>query len=623
TGTNQYDHSPLISTADAPADRYNATPQHSIAPAASVPISAMRSRGRTIQVLSDEEAKARCKLMIGSYLSAMRKVFDPKYVEIGDEETGEGGAYTFVDPQIFYDMKPEAAPAHRVAATPGSEGLAVTPHMVRRVGSHRSIGHGFDVNPARQRDMVDLFLTELATCHSVVVEKSFQKHIVNADADDRSTLKRITRIFQRRNSSKRISDMARHARTRSHHHARTTSVVTTSSAGEGVEWVSSEVGATLPRKGHAHSASSGSVAFQRSSDTSAGDERFSLTSPVRGSALRLADDANPLSPDVLPDALEPDTERGAPSPHESASTQDMSRLAYSAESPDEGALVRAAKNLGYTFLGRVKGTIYLDVRGERVQYEVLDTVEFSSSRKRMTTILRRPAPHNDIMLFCKGADNVMTERLGRLPSKSEMPNPYASHDEVSFERLMRERTFNQIDEFANAGLRTLMLCYRRLTESEWVRWSARYHAALGSVADDRDEQVASIAEEMERDLRIVGATAIEDKLQEKVPDTIASLRAAGIKIWVLTGDKMETAINIGFAANLLTKEMELWTITSSSGPAKILSRFQLISRIMRQLAASEAAAATANNSEEPSAHARTQSASVGLGPDDARVLGSV
>ncbi|KAJ2891078.1 hypothetical protein GGI21_005960, partial [Coemansia aciculifera] len=306
------------------------------------------------------------------------------------------------------------------------------------------------------------------------------------------------------------------------------------------------------------------------------------------------------------------------------SPQDMSRLAYSAESPDEGALVRAAKNLGYTFLGRVKGTVYLDVRGERLQYEVLDTVEFSSSRKRMTTILRRPAPHNDIMLFCKGADNVMTERLGRLPGKNEMPNPYASHDEVNFERLMRERTFNQIDELANAGLRTLMLCYRRLTESEWVRWSARYHAALGSVAEDRDEQVASIADEMERDLRIVGATAIEDKLQEKVPDTIASLRAAGIKIWVLTGDKMETAINIGFAANLLTKEMELWTITSSSGSAKILSRFQLIARIMRQMADSEASSAAAtNDSKDPSARARTQDASVGLGPEDARALGSV
>ncbi|KAJ2893128.1 phospholipid transporting ATPase, partial [Coemansia aciculifera] len=314
-GTNQYDHSPLISTADAPANRHNATPQHSIAPATSVPIGAVRSRGRTVQAMSDEEAQARRKVMISSYLSAMRKVFDPKYVEVGDEETGEGGAYTFVDPQIFYDMKPEVAPAHRVATPSAGEGIALAPHTVRRVVSHRSISHGFDVNPARQRDMVDLFLTELATCHSVVVEKSFQKHIVHEDADDRSTLQRLTRIFHRRNSSKRVSDMMRHVRTRSRH-ARTASAITTSSAGEGVEWVPSEVGATLPRMGHSHSASSGSVAFMRSGDTSAGDERFGLTSPVRGSALRLADDAGPLSPDALPDALEPDAELGAPSPHE-------------------------------------------------------------------------------------------------------------------------------------------------------------------------------------------------------------------------------------------------------------------------------------------------------------------
>ncbi|KAJ1997785.1 hypothetical protein H4R26_005700, partial [Coemansia thaxteri] len=192
-------------------------------------------------------------------------------------------------------------------------------------------------------------------------------------------------------------------------------------------------------------------------------------------------------------------------------------------------------------------------------------------------------------------------------------------------RLMRERTFNQIDEFANAGLRTLMLCYRRLTESEWVRWSSRYHAAQGSVAEDRDEQVAIIAEEMERDLRIAGATAIEDKLQELVPETIASLRAAGIKIWVLTGDKMETAINIGFAANLLTKEMELWTITSSSGSAKVLARFQLISRIMRQLAAGEAASG-AINTHATTSSGKTQppsSTGVGLGAEDAQALGSV
>ncbi|KAI8325008.1 phospholipid-translocating P-type ATPase, partial [Martensiomyces pterosporus] len=316
------------------------------------------------------------------------------------------------------------------------EGLAISPHIAQRVGSRPSISHGFEVDAIRQKMMVDLFMTELATCHSVVVEKSFQKHI-----------------------------------------------------------------------------------------------------------------------------------------------RDMSKLAYSAESPDEGALVRAAKNFGYTFLGRVKNTIYLDIRGEKVQYEVLDTIEFNSTRKRMSNILRRPAPHSDIILFTKGADNVMIDRLSKLPSNND------------FERTMRERTFNQIDEFANAGLRTLMLGYRIISEGEWVRWSSRYHAAQASLDEDREEQIAKVTDEMERDLRIAGATAIEDKLQERVPETIASLRAAGIKIWVLTGDKMETAINIGFAANLLTKEMELWTINSSSGIDKVLSRFKLIARIMREMAAGHDSAA--------------------------------
>ncbi|KAJ1827714.1 phospholipid transporting ATPase, partial [Coemansia sp. RSA 2703] len=119
-GTSQYDHSPLISTTDAPAGRYNVqstamtsagTPSELVPNP--VPVGAQRSRARTIQPLSQEEMQAKRKQMIASYLSAMRKVFDPKYVEIGDETTGDGGAYTFVDPQIFYDMKPEVAPPNK------------------------------------------------------------------------------------------------------------------------------------------------------------------------------------------------------------------------------------------------------------------------------------------------------------------------------------------------------------------------------------------------------------------------------------------------------------------------------------------------------------------------------
>ncbi|KAJ1938256.1 hypothetical protein GGF37_004879, partial [Kickxella alabastrina] len=563
----------------------------------------------------------------------MRNVFDPKYVEIGDETTGEGGAYTFVDPQLFYDMKPEVAPVGRVRAVDinNETGMPIAPHMVRRIGSHRSISNGFDVDPLRQRDMVDLFLTELATCHSVVVEKNFQKHIVNNDDDDKSTIRRLTRILHNRTGSKRITDMVRHKRHRSKHHGRTDSVATNASNIEGLEWAPSSEGRPASPSMAAHQHTTSSV--------SATDNHMSLTMPVRGSNLQtidrsyasLADSTNsPASANFNMGTLSEEPEingsfsrSASGSGAESPPTQDMSKLAYSAESPDEGALVRAAKNFGYTFLGRVKNTIYLDIRGQRTQYEVLDTIDFNSTRKRMTSIMRRPAPHNDIILFSKGADNVMIERLSKLPSSSEPPAPFESRDEINFERIMRERTFNQIDEFANAGLRTLVLCYRKLSENEWVKWSARYHTALGSVESDREEQIAIICEEMERDLRIVGATAIEDKLQELVPDTIASLRAAGIKIWVLTGDKMETAINIGFAANLLTKDMELWTINSSSGTDKILSRFKLIGRIMLGTAANSVAQDAAAGSKGATAAKMSRTSNINLDSEDARVLGSV
>ncbi|KAJ2723553.1 hypothetical protein GGI07_002591 [Coemansia sp. Benny D115] len=631
-GTSQYDHSPLISTADATSGRFNA---QKISPAPkALPINKQRSRSRTVQQMTEDEIQQKRKHMIANYLTAMRNVFDPKYVEIGDETTGENGAYTFVDPQLFYDMKPEVAPANKVrSVTPAADsGLPITEHVVRRIGSHRSISNGFDVDPLRQRDMVDLFLIELATCHSVVVEKSFQKHIVTNDDDDKSTLRRLTRIFHSRTGSKRITDIVRHKRHRSKHHGRTDSVATNASIGDGVEWVPSNEGGrplTGQKGGHHHTISS----------ISGIEDRFNPQSPLRTANANIGDtsfvslDNAPDSPsssnfnigNLNEDAGQTVGPAGAAAPGtgaESPQNQDMSKLAYSAESPDEGALVRAAKNFGYTFLGRVKNTIYLDVRGQRTQYEVLDTIDFNSTRKRMTSILRRPAPYNDIILFSKGADNVMIERLLKLPSSSESPAPFESRDELNFERIMRERTFNQIDEFANAGLRTLMLCYRKLSENEWVKWSARYHAALGSVEDDREERIAEIAAEMECNLRIAGATAIEDKLQELVPDTIASLRAAGIKIWVLTGDKMETAINIGFAANLLTKEMELWTINSSSGTDKVLSRFRLITRIMREMAVNDITkSAVSDKLGDPKLNGGNLN--VNLGADEARVLGSV
>lgn len=84
-----------------------------------------------------------------------------------------------------------------------------------------------------------------------------------------------------------------------------------------------------------------------------------------------------------------------------------------------------------------------------------------------------------------------------------------------------------------------------------------------STVNNREEEVAKVNDEIERDLELIGSTAIEDKLQEGVPDTIKFLRQAGIKVWVLTGDKVETAINIGFSSGLLDQQMHQLMVTAN------------------------------------------------------------
>lgn len=105
------------------------------------------------------------------------------------------------------------------------------------------------------------------------------------------------------------------------------------------------------------------------------------------------------------------------------------------------------------------------------------------------------------------------------------------------------------------------------SEEEYEKWNARLEEA-STAAENRTEKVDRVQDEMERDLLLLGATGIEDKLQEGVPQCIEDLRRAGIKVWVLTGDKLETAINIGYASSLLDNNMNLWTLRGSSGDAE-------------------------------------------------------
>uniref|UniRef100_A0A8C5FUS8 Phospholipid-transporting ATPase n=1 Tax=Gadus morhua TaxID=8049 RepID=A0A8C5FUS8_GADMO len=210
-------------------------------------------------------------------------------------------------------------------------------------------------------------------------------------------------------------------------------------------------------------------------------------------------------------------------------------LVYQAASPDEGALVTAARNFGFVFLHRTQDTITIKEMDHEATYQMLALLDFNSDRKRMSIILK--FPDGRIRLYCKGADTVIYERL----------SPHSLHQET---------TQTSLDIFANETLRTLCLCYKDISQAEWDEWS-RKHTAASIATRDRDAALDQVYEQIENDLLMIGASAIEDKLQDGVPETIANLAKADIKIWVLTGDKKETAENIGFSCQLLTDNMKI------------------------------------------------------------------
>ncbi|CDQ88794.1 unnamed protein product [Oncorhynchus mykiss] len=215
--------------------------------------------------------------------------------------------------------------------------------------------------------------------------------------------------------------------------------------------------------------------------------------------------------------------------------QKEDELVYQAASPDEGALVTAARNFGFVFLSRTQDTITISEMDQEMTYEVLALLDFNSDRKRMSIILR--FPDGRIRLYCKGADTVIYERL----------SPNSKHKEV---------TQTALDIFANETLRTLCLCYKDISKQEFDAW-AKKHKAASVAMGNREAALDRVYEQIESNLMMIGATAIEDKLQDGVPETIAKLAKADIKIWVLTGDKKETAENIGYSCKLLTDDMQI------------------------------------------------------------------
>ncbi|CAI9756241.1 unnamed protein product [Fraxinus pennsylvanica] len=226
------------------------------------------------------------------------------------------------------------------------------------------------------------------------------------------------------------------------------------------------------------------------------------------------------------------------------------KIKYQAASPDEAALVTAAKNFGFFFYKRSPTTIYVREshvekigKVQDVPYEILNVLEFNSTRKRQSVVCRYP--DGKLVLYCKGADTVIYERL------------------ADGDRDLKRTTREHLEQFGAAGLRTLCLAYRDLSSDSYENWNEKYIQAKSSLRD-REKKLDEIAELIEKDLVLIGCTAIEDKLQEGVPACIETLSRAGIKIWVLTGDKLETAINIAYACKLISNNMKQFIVSSET-----------------------------------------------------------
>ncbi|XP_058774450.1 putative phospholipid-transporting ATPase 9 [Vicia villosa] len=237
---------------------------------------------------------------------------------------------------------------------------------------------------------------------------------------------------------------------------------------------------------------------------------------------------------------------------------DAGNVSYEAESPDEAAFVVAAREIGFEFYKRTQTTLSIyeldPVSGDKVErvFTLLNVLEFNSTRKRMSVIVKDE--EGKILLLCKGADSVMFERLAK--------------DGREYE----EKTLEDVHDYADAGLRTLILAYRELDEEKYKEFDKEFSQAKISVSADRETLIGEITDMIESDLILLGATAVEDKLQNGVPDCIDKLAQAGIKIWVLTGDKMETAINIGFACSFLRQGMKQLIIQLESPDIQALEK---------------------------------------------------
>lgn len=226
------------------------------------------------------------------------------------------------------------------------------------------------------------------------------------------------------------------------------------------------------------------------------------------------------------------------------------KINYNASSPDELALVNAAKFFGYEFIERNSDSeIVIKHKDSLEKYKLLHVFEFNSDRKRMSVVVKN-SKTGKIYIFTKGADALIMPRLNQTSNHSK-------------EQL--EYTIKQLEMFGTKGLRTLLVASRVVEEDEYAKYHSAYKSAL--VITDQKEKAKKMDESyeiLENNLNLIGATAIEDCLQDNLKETLKSFISIGIKVFMLTGDHPFTAISIAHSSGLMEENDEAIIVDSTS-----------------------------------------------------------
>lgn len=225
---------------------------------------------------------------------------------------------------------------------------------------------------------------------------------------------------------------------------------------------------------------------------------------------------------------------------------------YQSSSQDEYSLVCFCKQLGIVYMGdeaskaSKKTTRTIDFKGRVRGFELLRVLEFDSTRKRMSVIVRDTSS-DEISLYCKGAESSVISKCG----------------EGNLEQCLSD-----VRKMGELGWRTLVMAYKRMSFDDYKKSIQMLDEAFNNILD-REACIARACDRIESDLTMIGSTAVEDKLQDDVTLTLETVRKAGIKVWVLTGDNKETAINISNSCRHFSSSMQHLVISEMTTGSKI------------------------------------------------------